>query len=183
DQDALAELAAHCAARDLRAKAVPVDYASHSAQVAQIKDEVLAALADIAPVAGRVPLFSTLTGNWLDTSRMDAEYWYRNLRSTVRFDTAIRALVRQGHSVFIEASPHPALPRPVQGAAEEAGAAEAGVGGTLRRDEGGLRRALASAAELWVRGVPVDWHVLFEGSGARRIDLPTYPFQRRRFWL
>ncbi|MER7006051.1 type I polyketide synthase [Dactylosporangium sp. NPDC000555] len=178
--DALAELVAHCAERGLRARSLPVDYASHSAQVEQIRDELRSSLAGISPRTGGTPLFSTLTGDWLDTAGMDAGYWYRNLRGTVRFEDAVRELARQGHDVFVEVSPHPVLTVPARETVEAAGLGDAVVAGTLRRDEGGLRQALTCAAELWVRGVAVDWSTAF--PGARRVDLPTYPFQERRFW-
>ncbi|MDT0616815.1 hypothetical protein, partial [Streptomyces lancefieldiae] len=55
--------------------------------------------------------------------------------------------------------------------------------GSLRRGEGGLRRFLTSVAEAFVQGVDVTWPALFDGTGARTVDLPTYPFQRRRYWL
>ncbi|MFF2658347.1 type I polyketide synthase [Kitasatospora sp. NPDC058032] len=181
---ALAELLAHCDAQGVRARPVPVDYASHSAQVERIRSEVLAALAGVRPLPARVPLFSTVTGDRLDTTAMDADYWYRNLRGTVRFEAAVRSLVEQGHEVFVEVSPHPVLTMALQDTAEATGAAEPPVVvGTLRRDEGGLRRALRSAAELWVAGAAVDWSVVYAGTGARPTALPGYPFQLRRYWL
>ncbi|MEV0263453.1 type I polyketide synthase [Streptomyces sp. NPDC050617] len=185
---ALAELLAHCEERGVRARAVPVDYASHSAQVARIEDRLLAELAAVRPLPGRIPLFSTVTGDWLDTTAMDAGYWYRNLRRTVRFETAVRALAGQGFDVFLESSPHPVLTMAIQETVESAGGAEgiaagAVVAGTLRRGEGGPRRALASAAELWVAGVAVDWSAVYARTGARTVGLPGYPFQTRRYWL
>ncbi|WTG93485.1 type I polyketide synthase [Kitasatospora sp. NBC_01560] len=181
---ALAEFLAHCAAQGVRARSVPVDYASHSAQVERIRAEVLAALAGVRPLPARIPLYSTVTGDRLDTTAMDADYWYRNLRGTVRFDAAVRALVEQGHEVFVEVSPHPVLTMALQDTAEATGAAEPPVVvGTLRRDDGGLRRALCSAAELWVAGAAVDWSAVYAGTGARPTALPGYPFQLRRYWL
>ncbi|BAJ33102.1 MULTISPECIES: type I polyketide synthase [Kitasatospora] len=181
---ALAELLAHCEARGVRARSVPVDYASHSAQVERIRSEVLAALAGVRPLPARIPLYSTVTGDRLDTTAMDADYWYRNLRGTVRFDAAVRALAEQGHEVFVEVSPHPVLTMALQDTVEATGAAEPPVVvGTLRRDDGGPRRALRSAAELWVAGAAVDWAAVYAGTGARRTDLPGYPFQLRRYWL
>ncbi|MGW4380754.1 type I polyketide synthase [Kitasatospora sp. NPDC004531] len=181
---ALAELLAHCDAQGVRARSVPVDYASHSAQVERIRSEVLAALADVRPLPARIPLFSTVTGDRLDTTGMDADYWYRNLRGTVRFDAAVRALVEQGHEVFVEVSPHPVLTMALQDTAEATGAEEPPVVvGTLRRDDGGPRRALRSAAELWVAGAAVDWSAVYADTGARPTALPGYPFQLRRYWL
>ncbi|MEV0281754.1 type I polyketide synthase, partial [Streptomyces sp. NPDC050610] len=206
---ALTELLAHCEQRGVRARAVPVDYASHSAQVARIEDRLMTELAGVRPLPGRVPLFSTVTGDWLDTTAMDAGYWYRNLRQTVRFETAVRALAEQGFDVFLESSPHPVLTMAIQDTVESAAGAAAPaataspadtanvakdadasapacgavVAGTLRRGEGGPRRALASAAELWVAGVAVDWAAVYARTGARTVGLPGYPFQTRRYWL
>ncbi|MFJ1709878.1 SDR family NAD(P)-dependent oxidoreductase, partial [Kitasatospora sp. NPDC088346] len=180
---ALAELLAECERREVRARTVPVDYASHSAQVELIRAELAELLDGLRPVAGRVPLFSTVTGDWLDTATMDGGYWYRNLRQTVRFDTAVRALAEQRYQVFLEVSPHPVLTLPVLDGAEAAGASGVLATGSLRREEGGLSRAMASAGELWVRGVPVDWPAVFAGRGGDRVDLPTYAFQRQRYWL
>ncbi|MDX2682008.1 type I polyketide synthase [Streptomyces soliscabiei] len=181
--EALAELQAGCEADGVRARMVAVDYASHSAQVERIREELLTALDGVRPATAGVPLFSTLTGDWLDTTAMDADYWYRNLRETVEFDAAVTALAAQGHEIFVEVSPHPVLTMSVQDSLDAAGVPQAVVTGTLRRGEGGLARAVSSAAELWVRGVPLAWPVLFENSGARRADLPTYPFEHRRYWL
>ncbi|AZK98746.1 polyketide synthase [Streptomyces tsukubensis] len=184
EAEAVAELLAHCESHGVRARAVPVDYASHSAQTETIRADILAALADLRPVTGRIPLYSTVTGDRLDTTQLDADYWYRNLRQTVRFDTAVRALAEQGHETFVEVSPHPVLTMALQDTVEDTGTGEpAVVVGTLRRGEGGLRRALTSAAELWVSGVSVDWAAVFAGSGAHPTDLPGYPFQLQRYWL
>ncbi|MFC4566068.1 SDR family NAD(P)-dependent oxidoreductase, partial [Nocardiopsis mangrovi] len=84
---------------------------------------------------------------------------------------------------FVEVSAHPVLVGAVEGVVEEAGGGPSVVVGTLRRGDGGMRRLLCSMGELWVRGVGVDWGVVFEGSGARRVGLPTYAFQRQRHWL
>ncbi|MFI8086442.1 SDR family NAD(P)-dependent oxidoreductase [Kitasatospora sp. NPDC086009] len=172
---ALEGLLADCEARGVRARRIPVDYASHSAQVETVRDHLLDALGPDRAAASEVAFYSTVTGDLLDTEGIDADYWYRNLRETVRFDQAVQRLSAQGHGVFIEVSPHPVL-RP---GIEET--VDAVVVGSLRRNEGGLERFLASVAEVWVRGVPVDWGVVT--GGGRRVELPTYAFQGERFWL
>nr|WP_086821080.1 type I polyketide synthase [Allokutzneria sp. NRRL B-24872] len=169
DADALAELLAE----DARAKRIPVDYASHSVQVEAIRDDVLTALAPIVPRACTVPFCSSVTGDLLDTVELDAEYWYRSLRQTVEFEAATRSLLRPG-TVFIEVSPHAVLSMAIQDTV-----GDASVLGTLRRGDGGLRRLTMSLAEAHVRGVAVRWP---EWSG-RRVDLPTYAFDRKRYWL
>ncbi|MBO0820906.1 MAG: acyltransferase domain-containing protein, partial [Nocardiopsaceae bacterium] len=161
------------------ARRIPVSYASHSPQVEAIRSRLLTELAPVRPRPGDVPFYSAVTGE--RAAALDAGYWYRNLRETVRFEQATRALL--GYGAFIEVSPHPVLTVPVQETVEAAGA-DAIVLGTLRRDEGGTERFLTSLAEAHVHGVPVDWRPAFgPGRPGRVVDLPTYPFQRTRFWL
>ncbi|MFD8922222.1 type I polyketide synthase [Streptomyces sp. NPDC059569] len=178
---ALDELSAELTAEDVRVRRVAVDYASHSAQVEDLRDELLDVLAPVRPRASDVPFFSTVTGDWLDTERMDAGYWFRNLRQRVRFAEAVGDLLADEHRVFIEVSSHPVLTMSVQDMTEAYGEPAVATG-TLRRDRGGLSRFLLSAAEVFVRGVDVDWAGLFAGTDVRRIDLPTYAFQHERFW-
>ncbi|MFJ3980241.1 type I polyketide synthase, partial [Streptomyces sp. NPDC090021] len=198
DPEALDELLDACAAEEVRARRIPVDYASHSAHVEAIEEELLGLLAPVAPVAARMPFYSAVTGDLLDTRQLDAAYWYRNLRATVRFDLATRALLDQGHGAFVEVSAHPVLTAAVQesiaAAADErpgTPGAEAVALGTLRRDEGGLERFHASVAAGYTAGLAVDWTPAFAsaagtGSGERpyrHVELPTYPFQHASYWL
>ncbi|MEU0692019.1 type I polyketide synthase, partial [Streptomyces uncialis] len=88
DADAITELVTGLVGDGVRARRIEVDYASHSAHVDEIRDVLLGDLAGIAPVSGSVPFFSTVTGGWLDTASLDASYWFRNLRETVRFGEA-----------------------------------------------------------------------------------------------
>ncbi|MBM7173828.1 acyltransferase domain-containing protein, partial [Streptomyces sp. G44] len=173
-------LLAACEAEEVRARRIPVDYASHSAHVEAIHAELLDVLAGLEPRTAEIPFFSTVTGDWLDTTVMVAEYWYTNLRQTVRFEEATRALAEQGHRYFIEASAHPVLTIGVQQTLEDSGV-DAAVLGTLRRDEGGLDRFLLSLAEAQVRGMSVDPAAVF--PHAEVVDLPTYAFQHQHFWL
>jgi acyl transferase domain-containing protein/acyl carrier protein len=180
---ALEELLASCEADGVRARRIPVDYASHSAQVESIREELLTALAGIEPRAGQVPLLSTVTGELVDGFGMDAEYWYTNLRTTVQFEDAVRTLLTEhGITTFVEVSAHPVLAMAVQDGIDATGR-EAVAFGTMRRNEGGLERLFASLAETYVRGIPVDWQSFLSPEGARRVDLPTYAFHRERYWV
>ncbi|MEU1671053.1 type I polyketide synthase [Streptomyces roseifaciens] len=156
--------------------------AGHSAQVESLRTELLELLAPVAPRPADVPFYSTVTGSVLDTGTLDAEYWYRNARRTVEFEQTVRTLLEDGHGVFVECSPHPLLAGAVQEIAEEADA-DAVTGASLRRDQGGMDRFLRSVAELHVNGAHVDWTVPFAGHPEQRVDLPTYAFQRQRYWL
>ncbi|MFG2093241.1 type I polyketide synthase [Streptomyces sp. NPDC048612] len=185
EADALDELFGALQADGAQVRRIPVDYASHSAQVEEIREQLLADLAPVRPRSGATPFFSTVTGDWIDTGRLDAEYWYRNLRRTVRFEHAVRSLAAQDYRSYVETSPHPVVTTAVRETLDALDLADAAVVGTLRKGEGGPRRFLTSLAELSVAVGPVTWRTVLDpdGSGAaRRIALPTYPFQRRRYW-
>nr|WP_052808656.1 type I polyketide synthase [Streptomyces cyaneogriseus] len=181
--DALEELLAECAAAGTRARRIPVDYASHTSHVDRIRDRLTELTASVAPRAAELPFHSTVTGGRLDTTALDAGYWFRNLRQPVLFGPVTEDLLAQGHDVFVEVSPHPVLVPAVQDAVDTAGATAAAVG-SLRRDDGGPDRFTASLAEAFVRGARVDWDAVLGGAPAPapRVDLPTYAFRRRRFW-
>ncbi|HEV2636989.1 MAG TPA: SDR family NAD(P)-dependent oxidoreductase [Actinocrinis sp.] len=189
--EALAELLAACEQDGIRARMLPVDYASHGPQVDEIRDEVLRLLAGIAPRPGVIPLVSAMTGEFLQGPEMDAEYWYASLRATVEFARATEALGRAGYGVFVETSAHPVLTSAVTDTLENlrraadtdetaATGREPVVTGTLRRDDGGPVRALSSLAHLHAHGVFVDWTAVLPAG--RKTDLPTYAFQKQRYW-
>ncbi|MER7670074.1 type I polyketide synthase, partial [Kitasatospora sp. NPDC096128] len=186
DPEGLEELKAEFEAEGVRARLVAVDYASHSAQVDRLEAEITAVLAGVSPRRGRVPMVSAMTGETLTGEELDAGYWYASLRATVHFDRAVRTLAGQGHQVFVEVTPHPVLMGAMNDTLEEV-AHEAGPGivpaavcGTLRRDEGGTARLVASLAEAFVSGATVDWRVVL--PAAERVELPTYAFRHERYW-
>ncbi|WP_037873712.1 acyltransferase domain-containing protein, partial [Streptomyces sp. NRRL S-37] len=104
DADALDELLVECEARGVRARRVAVDYASHSAHVERIEAELAELLAPVTPRSCEVPFYSTVSGGVIDTASLDAGYWYRNLRGTVEFEAATRALLADGFRVLVEVS-------------------------------------------------------------------------------
>ncbi|GAB3483573.1 SDR family NAD(P)-dependent oxidoreductase [Nocardiopsis coralliicola] len=194
----IAALLERCAAAGADTRHLHLDYASHCPLVEPIREPLLDALAGIAPRPPAVPFHSTLLGGPLDRP-LDAEYWYRNLRGTVRFAPAVAGLAAQGHRLFAECAPHPALSAAVAATLEASGAQGACVP-SLRRGEGGAGRLAeavdqvaeaggassdpAGAARAFTAGARVDW-TRFTGSGpaAAAPALPTTPFTRRRFWL
>jgi acyl transferase domain-containing protein/acyl carrier protein len=185
EPEALAQLLAEAEAAGVRTRSIAVDYAAHSAQIDVLQEELLEAFAPISPREAEIPFYSTVSGEPMQTGGLDASYWYRNLRETVRFGAATEALLHAGHRTLIEISPHPVLGFALQESAEATLPAgeEAAVLGTLRREEGGPERFIASFAAAQAAGTEVEWQALFAGSGAKRVDLPTYPFQRRRYWV
>ncbi|WP_150130428.1 type I polyketide synthase, partial [Streptomyces sp. 150FB] len=180
DTQALEELLTSCEARGVRARRIPVDYASHSAHVEAIHEELLQLLEPVRPQAGHIPFYSAVTGAVLEGSALDAQYWYTNLRQTVDFHGATRALLADGFDIFIETSAHPVLTTSVEESIEEADTSAVALG-TLRRNEDEQRRFTLALAEAFTAGLPIKWPVA--QATADYLDLPTYAFQSERYWL
>lgn len=176
DEAALRTLVDDCVARDIRARMIPVDYASHSPQVEKIEGELLAAVASLTYSNSDIAFYSSVTGGEIRGTDLDAGYWYRNLRQSVRFADTVAAMVAAGHTTFVEISPHPVLTGAIKDITEDAS-----VIGTLRRGEDDARRFLRSLAELYVCGAEVDLAPYVVRG--RRIALPTYAFDRESYWL
>ncbi|MER7336192.1 SDR family NAD(P)-dependent oxidoreductase [Micromonospora sp. NPDC000119] len=174
---ALEALAAQLAERGVRARMVPVDYASHSAAVDALADRLMKQLDDLTPRSSQIPVISTVTGDVVDTADMGADYWLRNLRQTVRFDTAMQTLTSRGARVFVEVSAHPVLELAMSECAPDGV-----VISSQRRDRPQRNHLLTALGQVWTAGVRVDWATV-HGPGAIRTDLPTYAFQHQRFWL
>jgi polyketide synthase 12 len=181
DREALAAFEADLSARHVLRWPIPeTDFVAHSARVEDLEPTLTAALAQLRPGPGQIPLYSTVYGRWMDGPSLDAGYWYANVRRTVQFGPAVRALAASGYRSFVEISPHPVLTGAVTETGEGAGVTAPVVTGTLARQDGGAARLLASLAAAHVAGVTVDWAAVL--GGGQRVDLPTYAFQRQRYW-
>ncbi|MFD6608894.1 type I polyketide synthase [Micromonospora chalcea] len=176
----VADLVAACQADGVRARLIPVDYASHSEAVQEVAERLRADLADVTPRPGHVRMVSTLTGDWVDPASMDAGYWYDNLRQTVRFDAAVRVAVEAGHTTFVEISPHPVLTMPVTAILDDAGVTGHTLG-SLRRGDDDPTRLLTNLATAHTIGLPVDLTAVLAGTAP--VALPTYAFDHQRYWV
>ncbi len=178
---ALEAVLAGLEAQQVFCRRIKVDVASHSPQMDPLAPALLKALAPIQPRAGRVPLYSTVRERVLDGHELDATYWMHNLRQPVQFSTAVAQLVRDGVTLFVELSPHPLLLPSIA-----TGLRERGERGTtlpsLRREEDEIATMLGTLGALYTAGVPLDWQALFP-SGGRTVPLPSYPWQRERYWV
>ncbi|WP_425574899.1 SDR family NAD(P)-dependent oxidoreductase, partial [Streptantibioticus ferralitis] len=152
-----------------------VSHAFHSALVEPMLDDFVAAIADVEFVSPRIPVVSNLTGEPGDMA--GPGYWARQVRSAVRFADGVRWLAGQGVDTFVDVGPDGVL----SGLAQ-ANTADAVAVALMRKDRDGIQSALTAAGELFVQGVPVSWDGLFAGREPGWVDLPTYAFQRRRYW-
>ncbi|MGP3972314.1 SDR family NAD(P)-dependent oxidoreductase, partial [Streptomyces sp. 6N223] len=151
---AIDKLVADCQARDIRARKIPVDYASHCPHIETLREAILEALDGITPTQTSIDFYSTVTIEPIDTTTLTADYWYTNLRQQVRFQDTVELLHHDGYRHFIEASPHPVLTIGIQHTLDDQPAA---VLGTLRRDHGD--RFPHALAEGHAQGLTVDWYL------------------------
>ncbi|MEU6770350.1 SDR family NAD(P)-dependent oxidoreductase [Streptomyces sp. NPDC046759] len=180
---AVRELVAICESEGMRARWIPASVPGHSPLMDRFQDRLRDELGGITPLRSAVAFYSTVTGGLIDTTELDAAYWFRNLREPVRFETTMKSLLDREHGAFIEVSPHPLLTVNIQEMLDATPGAARVVVGSVRRGDGGLARLYRSAAEAFVAGVAVSWQAAFPGWDGRWVELPTYAFQRQRYWL
>ncbi|MEI5103958.1 acyltransferase domain-containing protein, partial [Streptomyces sp. PmtG] len=156
-----------------------VSHAFHSPLMDPMLDDFRQVLEGVSYEAPAIPIVSTLTGGLATAEELASpEYWVRHVREAVRFADAVSALVGDGVGTFVEVGPGGVL-----SALGRESVPDAVFVPVLRGDRPEETAVTTAAGQLHVRGVVVDWEVFFTGQGTRRVDLPTYAFQRERYWL
>ena len=156
-------------------------YAFHSPQMEPFQAELAEGLRGLAPRAASVPILSTVTGEACAGEQFGGAYFARNIREPVRFSDAIDSLIQTGHTTFVEVGPHPVLSHAIRQCLAYRDK-EGTVLASLRRQQDEPATLLQSLGSLYVAGVPVSWSNLYP-QGRHCPHLPTYPWQRQRFWI
>ncbi|MER5898384.1 type I polyketide synthase, partial [Streptomyces sp. NPDC001876] len=178
DLDTIQRYAAQCAGRGLRVSVLSVSHAFHSALMEPMLEEFASVLAGLTFHPARIPIVSNLTGAIAEPGAMQQpEYWLRQVRQPVRFADGVAAAAEFGATRYVELGPDGVLLGMAQGTLVSADFVP-----VLRKDRDEAQTAITAAGRLWASGADVDWTKLFAGWGGRVVDLPTYAFQRERFW-
>lgn len=180
DGPAVAAMVEALEAEGVFARRLEVDFASHCFHMDPLIEPFRRAIGRIEARAAAIPFDSTVDGEPKPGEALDADYWLRNLREAVAFDRGLGASLAAGGEVFLEVSPHPALPRAIDETAQALGHAPRYVS-SLRRAEDEQASLLVSLAELFVRGRRIDWAALHPAG--RVVDLPLYAYQRKRYFF
>ncbi len=167
-------------ARQVRCRSLRVNCAFHSQQVDALTGELEQALQDLKPRSAVVPFFSTVTRTFLNGEELNASYWVRNARQTVWFADAIETLSRE-HQLFLEIAPHAVL-TPDMEACLKSHNDKVKVIPTLRRDSDERTMLLRSLGSIYTSGRAINWRRLYP-ERARQFSLPSYPWQRKRYWI
>ncbi|MFE3321390.1 SDR family NAD(P)-dependent oxidoreductase, partial [Nocardia sp. NPDC059195] len=178
--DSLNELVAEVTADDFRAWIVQgIDTAGHSAQVDGLRDRLYSDLGPVCPLAGTIPMYSTVSGAEIAGTELDVDYWFDNMRKPVLFADAMRSLYSDGYRNFLEISAHPMLVPAVEALFDDPSVS---ANATLRRNIGGAEQMELAMATAFCHGTPVSWADRFGASAGMVFEVPTYAFARTRYW-
>ncbi len=177
------EVAEGFAAAGAKTKRLAVSHAFHSPLIEPMLEPFAAVLAGLSPAPPKLPLVSALDGELLSAeAAADPERWVAHVRAPVRFGAAIAALAAEGAATFLELGPGAVL-LGAAAAVLEAEGKKATLIPALREGRAEPEALAAALAAAHAHGAPLEWGRYFAGTGARQVPLPTYPFQRRRYWL
>ncbi|MGK3205768.1 SDR family NAD(P)-dependent oxidoreductase [Amycolatopsis sp. MEPSY49] len=162
---------------DRKSSKLKVSHAFHSPLMEPMLAEFAALAGTLTFAQPEIPLVSNVSGALAGGEVATPEYWVSHVRAAVRFHDGLTTLSTQGVSRFVEVGPDGVL------SALTRQATDAVVVPVLRKDRPEPATALTALAELYVSGLNPDWAAVFEGRGVRRVELPTYAFQRKRYWI
>ncbi|WP_346140055.1 type I polyketide synthase [Streptomyces virens] len=186
DEDAVTALAEEFTAQGRKTRRLRVSHAFHSLHMDAMLQDFARVTRSVSYTAPRLPLVSNLTGETATPEQVcDPGYWVEHVRRAVRFGDGVRTLAARGATRYLELGPDGVLCSLAQDTfdalADDNRPAPAAVP-ALRTGRDEERSLTAAVARLHAAGQPLDWAALLDGTGARRVDLPTYAFRRRRFW-
>ncbi|HLV20815.1 MAG TPA: aminotransferase class III-fold pyridoxal phosphate-dependent enzyme, partial [Polyangiaceae bacterium] len=183
--EAVAELQRALEAEGTVCRALLTSHAFHSPMMDPVVEPFAEMVGKVRLSAPQVPFVSTLTGTWItEEQACDPRYWAKHLRERVRFREAAAELLKDEHRVLLEVGPRATL---TALARQQSKLRDRLVATPTLGDSGSVdgewKALLAALGQLWSAGVEVDWSNLFADERRRRVPLPTYPFERKRYWL
>ncbi|GAB3733608.1 type I polyketide synthase [Amycolatopsis oliviviridis] len=181
DREAVAKVSETLTALGAPVKPLRVEVAYHSHQMDEIREPLLAALADIRPRPAKVPLFSTVTGDQVEGHEFDADHWWRNVRQPVRFADAFRKMLTRGIGAVLEVGPHPVLASAIDEALAERTGDVIRLA-SLRRDRPQWEQLVETLGSLYEAGAEPAWERVHPGL-REQLELPRYPWHRERHWI
>ncbi|MFE9324527.1 type I polyketide synthase [Nocardia sp. NPDC052278] len=183
DEDAVTAVEQWFIDRGRETSRLRISIASHSHRMDPMLAEFAAVAGEVTYHRPRIPLVSNLSGRMAGDEVQEPGYWVQHIRATVQFARGIDSLVDFGARRFLEIGPDAVLTAMTQQSLPTDIAAQSLVVAGARRGRGEVEQFLNCLARAYTAGVDVDWRVLFAARPVSRVSLPTYAFQRRRYWL
>ncbi len=184
-REAVEALAAELAGRGVACRSLHTSHAFHSPMMEPVLAPFEARVAAVRRRPPEIPFVSNLTGGWITAEEaIDPRYWARQLRGTVRFGDGLRTLAAEPEAVLLEVGPGQALASFARQSPDRP-ASQAVVRSLPhpKEAEPDGRFLTGAVGRLWLAGVEIDWQGFHAGTARRRVELPSYPFERQRYWI
>lgn len=175
----LDDIARQCQDAGIFHRYLSVQVPYHTHYMDAVRDDLFSAFEGLSSKAAARPLYSTVTGEQLEGYQAGAAYWWQNTRATVLFEPALRRMLDDGYTHFIELGPHPVLAAAI---VETAGTQRVSTMATQRRDHDDARTLLACVGALHGHGHDIAWDALHPRGQSQLVALPSYPWQTKRYW-
>ncbi len=182
-EEGIAKAEERLKARRVRVKRLAVSHGFHSPQMKEMEEAFEEIAGEMSYGVPRVKLVSSVTGKELGRGEIGGGYWRRQVREAVQFSGAMETVQGLGHTVFLEIGPGTTLLGLGRQGLQGEGAANQLWLASLRKGRGDWEQVLESLGRLYERGADVDWEGFDRPYGRRRVSLPSYPFQRQRYWI
>ena len=185
DEKAVTEFAERLSAQGVNSRRLHTSHAFHSAMMEPVLAEFAHEVSKVKLNTPKVPYISNVTGTWIqDAEATDPQYWAKHLRQTVRFAAGIEELAKEQGGIFLEVGPGKTLTMLAQSPAVRS-SAKVMLTSLQHADEHGSDEAflMATLGRLWLAGAPVNWQKFYANEQRQRVPLPTYPFERQRYWV
>ncbi|WP_229700164.1 SDR family NAD(P)-dependent oxidoreductase, partial [Streptomyces kronopolitis] len=183
EESAVAEIAGHFESESRKVKRLQVSHAFHSPLMDPMLDEFRTVAESVTYEEPRIPVVSNVTGTLATAEELTSpDYWVRHVRGAVRFADGVRWLADHEVTRFLEIGPDGTLTAMAQGCLDGDTDADHLLVPALRKDRPEATGLLAALAQMFTAGTPLTWEAAFTDGDARRVGLPTYAFQRHRYW-
>ncbi|WP_024834408.1 type I polyketide synthase [Ruminiclostridium josui] len=181
DMEGLKKISEKLEVKGIFNRMLKVEVPYHSSFMEEFKDEVLDVFSKLKPKTPTIPLYSTVTGLQVNDISYDAEYWFDNMRGSVLFAKAMKTMLNDGYSLFLEVGPHPVLSTSIREIVTSLGIKATNLM-SLRRSQPEYATFLSSICNLYVAGCDINATKYF-GNSAQYVKLPLYPWQRESYWI
>ena len=185
DEEAVDEIAQRLSARGVNWRRLHTSHAFHSAMMEPVLAEFAHEVSKVKLTPPELPYISNVTGTWIrDAETIDPQYWATHLRQTVRFAAGLEELAKEPGSIFLEVGPGKTLTMLAQSRPDRS-SAKALLTSLRHAGEQGSDEAflMTTLGRLWLSGAPVNWQAFYANERRQRLPLPTYPFERQRYWV
>ena len=185
DEDAVDEFAERLSAQGVNWRRLHTSHAFHSAMMDQVLTEFANEVSKVKLNGPTIPYISNVTGSWIrDAEAIDPQYWATHLRQTVRFAAGLEELAKEPGGILLEVGPGKTLTMLAQSRVDRS-SSKVLLTSLRHADEQGSDEAflLTTLGRLWLAGAPVNWRAFYANERRKRVPLPTYPFERQRYWI